>query len=106
MVVQEDQYKIGYYSLFDDRADIVFEVFENDISQLPDTWAVNRLKWFTKGFYGVRQVDGKTIMSDLRMGMEPDQYTFQFIVSNDPVTQYRQNPDMSRIDALWGSYGA
>jgi inner membrane protein len=101
LVVQDDAYHVGYYSLFDDTTDMVFETFERDTNQLPDTWAVDRLRWFTKGFYGVRQIDDQIIMSDLRMGMEPNQYVFQFIVSDDPVTQYRQNRDMSRVELLW-----
>ena len=101
LVVQEDAYHVGYYSLFDDTTDMIFETFERDTNQLPDTWAVDRLRWFTKGFYGVGQIDDQIIMSDLRMGMEPDQYVFQFIVSDYPATQYRRNRDMSRMGALW-----
>lgn len=101
LVVQDDQYQVGYYSLFDKSVNIDFEKFDNDKSALPSGWSVDRLKWFTKGFYGVRSIEDDIIMSDLRMGLEPDLYVFQFVVSDNPVTQYKPKRDISRFGLLW-----
>ncbi|HWR92506.1 MAG TPA: hypothetical protein VN300_08760, partial [Desulfobacterales bacterium] len=38
------------------------------------------LQWFTHGFYAVQQIWDGIVMTDLRMGMEPD-YTFRFRVA-------------------------
>jgi inner membrane protein len=101
LAVDDGQYHVGYYSLFDNSTDISFKTFQRNVEKLPNSESVDRLRWFTKGFYGVRQVDDKIIMSDLRMGLEPDQYVFQFVVSDNPVSQYRRNTDMSRMGSLW-----
>ena len=47
---------------------------------LEDHWPVKRLQWFTHGFYAVQQIGDGIVMTDLRMGMEPD-YTFRFRVA-------------------------
>jgi len=62
---------------------------------LASHWPVERLRWFSKGLYKVSEQQGKVIMSDLRMGLEPD-YVFAFQVgkiSNPhpvPTTSKRQ----------------
>ena len=43
-------------------------------------WPVQRLQWFTKGFYKVGRVRDDVVMTDLRMGVEPD-YVFRFKVA-------------------------
>ena len=102
LVMHDDGYKVGYYSLFDQSQNIEFEYFQSDPSILPDTGSVDRLKWFTKGFYAVSKEGGNIIFSDLRMGMEPDQYVFRFIVNKTPVTNAPEQRDMSRLGTLWG----
>lgn len=42
--------------------------------------AVQRLQWFNRGFMRAQVVDGRLLLSDLRMGLEPD-YTFTFAVA-------------------------
>lgn len=46
---------------------------------------IERLIWFSKGFYGVREEQGRIIYSDLRMGLEPD-YVFRFVVGPNLAT--------------------
>jgi inner membrane protein len=41
---------------------------------------VQRLKWFTHGFLKTEQRDGRLMVSDLRMGAEPD-YVFRYVVA-------------------------
>ena len=101
LVMNEGIYKVGYYSLFDKTPKIQFKTFQNNTSHLPDNWAVDRLKWFTKGFYGVSQDKNAIVMADLRMGLEPDNYVFQFIVSTTPNERYVRSRDMSRLSSLW-----
>ena len=41
---------------------------------------VEKLKWFTRGFYAFSKLENYVVMSDLRMGSEPV-YVFQFKVA-------------------------
>lgn len=50
------------------------------LRELAGTPDVARLLWFTSGFMGAREVKGQLVLSDLRMGAEPD-YTFQYGVA-------------------------
>jgi inner membrane protein len=47
---------------------------------LEDHPPVVKLRWFTRGFYALERVDGHVVVTDLRMGMEPD-YVFRFEVA-------------------------
>jgi inner membrane protein len=48
--------------------------------------AVERLAWFNHGFMKASLRDGRVVLSDLRMGAEPD-YSFNFAVADwDPAT--------------------
>jgi inner membrane protein len=70
----------GYYSLLDAGRNIKFERFANDAQLYEATkniWAVQRLAWFTHGFFKMQEKDGKAILTDLRMGSEPH-YVFNF----------------------------
>jgi inner membrane protein len=42
--------------------------------------SVRRLNWFTHGFLKTEQRDGCLVLSDLRMGAEPD-YVFRYAVA-------------------------
>lgn len=93
VVLQGDHYKEGFYSLLDRQRQIRFDAFPNDSAlyrQLRDNWAVERMAWFTKGFYAMREQEGAAILSDLRMGQEPN-YVFSFVVAQ------RQSPTFAAI---------
>ena len=41
---------------------------------------VTQLRWFTRGWYAVDDEGGEIVMTDLRMGSEPD-YVFRFKIA-------------------------
>ena len=77
-----DGYREGYYSLLDSSNKVSFVRYPSDhrlLTRIEDAPAVKRLRWFTKGFYRVQEVDGRVEFTDLRMGFEPN-YVFSFFV--------------------------
>jgi inner membrane protein len=83
LAMDGEGYAEGYYSLLDDGRDVRMTRYPANrrlLEGLEDHWPVRRLQWFTHGFYAVKQIDGGIVMTDLRMGMEPD-YTFRFQVA-------------------------
>jgi inner membrane protein len=82
LVMVGDGYYEGFYSLLDKTGDIPFTHYPSNgalLESLEEHWPVQRLQWFTHGFYSVKELDGAIVLSDLRMGLEPD-YFFQFKV--------------------------
>jgi inner membrane protein len=60
-----------------------FREFGSDVEALDAVRgyeAVQRLGWFNHGFMKAQQRGGRLVLSDLRMGAEPD-YTFRFAVA-------------------------
>jgi inner membrane protein len=60
VVMDDDAYHEGFRSLFDSSERIPFERHASDpalLDSLRDDWNVQRLAWFTKGFYSVRLAD-------------------------------------------------
>lgn len=53
--------------------------------------AVRRLQWFNRGFMRAQVRDGQLLLSDLRMGLEPD-YTFNFAVAQVHGDEWRAVP--------------
>ncbi|MEM7405287.1 MAG: metal-dependent hydrolase [Pseudomonadota bacterium] len=83
VVVHERDYHVGYLSLLHD-APLVFERYDSRPELLQPVarhWPVARLKWFTKGLYAVHERNAEVVVSDLRMGLEPDHYVFSFAVA-------------------------
>ncbi len=77
-----DGYLEGYYSLLDSSARIEFTAYPSDpslLAPIAGNWAVERLQWFTNGFYRVQETPEGIIMADLRMGSDPS-YIFSFRV--------------------------
>ena len=82
LVINEAHYYEGFYSLFDGNTPIRFEQHPRSlalIAPLRDSWPVQRLQWFTKDFYAASSHQGDIIITDLRMGLEPE-YVFRFKV--------------------------
>ncbi len=76
-------YHEAFYSLADGERLPRFDRFERDPAlhaALASDWAVARLTWFSHGFYRMREVDGRALIADLRMGQEPS-YPFEFAVA-------------------------
>jgi inner membrane protein len=69
---------------------------------------VERLTWFTKGLYRVVPDGNGVVISDLRMGVEPD-YVFAFRVAEmsnphpRPIVpeRVRSEQDFGRLRGLW-----
>jgi inner membrane protein len=83
VAMQADGYHEGFYSLLDREPTITFERFPHDAALYQATktmWAVERMAWFTNGFYRMKNRDGKVTLADLRMGQEPN-YVFEFVVA-------------------------
>ncbi len=60
--------------------------------------AVQQLTWFNRGFMRAQVLDGRLVLSDLRMGLEPD-YTFNFVVAEQVDGQWRPiTPGQVRAD--------
>ncbi|NTS78372.1 metal-dependent hydrolase [Catenovulum sp. SM1970] len=100
-----------YYSVFDKQlpSDNAFFISdENLLSGMSSDWSIARLQWFSKGFYAVKQQDEQVIISDLRMGLEPD-YVFQFAVAkiqgDSLITidaeQLAPERDLSILNTVW-----
>ena len=100
-----------YYSILDDSVPVKNDFYPSSnelVEPIRQQWEVQRLAWFSKGFYNVRQQNEKVVISDLRMGLEPS-YVFQFSVASvedgnvitQPVSQLTPNRDLSILDTVW-----
>ena len=119
-VMDDSGYYEGYYSVLDDDADIEFVHYRSEqqlLADIGDHWAVQRLQWFTNGFYTVDRVGDAVVMSDLRMGVESS-YVFRFQVghiSNPhpvpaeparlPVYRDMEKLNFMLRDRVWGKTG-
>jgi inner membrane protein len=84
VVMAEGGYYEAWYSMLDDPHPVDFSFHADDktlLAPIEAHWPVQRLAWFTHGFFGVREKDGSVVMSDLRMGVEPT-YTFNYRVAD------------------------
>lgn len=82
VAMDRDGYYEGFYSLLDKRRSMRFERYPSQthlLRGLEEHWPVRRLQWFTRGFYSVGLEGNGVVMTDLRMGLEPD-YIFRFKV--------------------------
>ena len=111
VVMDEAGYYEAYYSLFDGDSAIDFRHYVSHkelLNGIEDHWPVQRLQWFSKGFYAVQRQGQDIVISDLRMGVEP-QYVFRFKVGNisNPHAiavvpeQIRESRDLTQLKSLW-----
>ena len=83
VAMREGGYEEGFYSLLDGGRPMRFERFASDtalLQTLQPQWEVQRMAWFTHGFYKMHQRGTQAVVTDLRMGQEPH-YTFAFTVA-------------------------
>lgn len=106
-----DGYFEGFWSLISPEKGLTLVHLEDrsdlnaQIEQLP---AMQRLQWFTKGFYGIGLDAEGVVVSDLRMGVEPH-YVFVFRVADNgnphprPIIPKRIDTkrDYGRLKELW-----
>ncbi|MEH6578813.1 MAG: metal-dependent hydrolase [Amphritea sp.] len=84
LVMNGSGYRVGFYSLLDEERSIRFVDYSSQSSLLDNLqsyWPVRRLQWFTRGFYKVENLNDAVVISDLRMGVEPE-YQFSFKVAD------------------------
>ncbi len=89
LIMKERGYAEGYYSIVNQQTDIHLTHYSSDVQfldTLMDHEPVQGLRYFTQGFWGINQDNNLIVISDLRMGMEPN-YAFSFTVgkSQKPV---------------------
>ena len=111
VAMDDNGYYEGYYSLLDDKPVIVTNFYPSQthlLEGLENHWPVQRLQWFTRGFYGVQLRANDIVIQDLRMGLEPD-YVFQFKVGElsnpHPIGRNSQRIEsqqrMDRLTNVW-----
>lgn len=89
-----DGFVEGERSLVADQGPMLFRPYRSEVRALEavaDLPAVTRLRWFNHGFMKAQLRDGKLVLSDLRMGAEPD-YTFTFAVAERDGGAWREIP--------------
>lgn len=91
VVMEPTHYYEGFYALADGNRPIEFDRFERNTAlyeSLQDDWGVQRIAWFSKGFFKVSEKDGRARITDLRMGQEPF-YSFNFVVAEREGEQWQ-----------------
>jgi inner membrane protein len=106
----------GFRSLLDGDGAMRFDRFDQGrplYEALRGSWSVDRIAWFSRGFFKLEQRDDRVIISDLRMGQEPN-HIFAYEVARlasppQPVTplQIGQRGDIGAALAwqwrrMWG----
>lgn len=83
LVMDDETYHEGFYSILDDNSQIDFKSYpvrNQLLDSLQDHWPVKRLQWFTHGNYATYKNGNDIVIKDLRMGFEPT-YVFQFKIA-------------------------
>jgi len=111
VVMDANGYYEAYYSLLDNNDNIRFSHYPSDqklLAGIEGHWPLQRLQWFTRGFYSVSLLQTDIVITDLRMGVEPS-YIFRFkigeygnpharAVSPEMLTPMR---DLGRLKLFW-----
>ena len=111
VVMADNGYYEAWYSLLDASNDIRFNYYPSErnlLDGIEDYWPLQRLQWFSRGIYSVARIQDDIVISDLRMGVEPN-YVFRFKIgeiSNPharPVIPEKLAPvwDFSRLPLFW-----
>ncbi len=111
LAVDDEHYYEGYYSILDDNKNIRFTQYPRSLDlldNLQDSWPVQRLQWFTKNFYSANLKNNDIVITDLRMGGEPD-YVFSFKVAEmanphpqpAPVERMPMQRDWDGLNWIW-----
>lgn len=97
VAVTPDRYYEGYWSLLSPRRPLQLASYPRGAQlyqQLKGDGYVERVAWFSHGFFAMTQRDGKLYISDLRMGEAPN-FTFTF----DLGSPQARNPHPSRVES-------
>ena len=112
VAMSDGQYYISYASVFDSPEEVTINHYNTSpalLNEIKNEWGVQRLQWFTKGFYSVKEQQNKIVLTDLRMGMEC-YYVFNFAVgekTNKGVQvsnfeKLNQRSNLSSLSKVWG----
>ena len=107
VAMEENGYREVYVSLFDKtlpEPGPLLPQYAGIAEPLPELAAVERLRWFTHGFYKAELQNQQLVMTDLRMGME-NNYVFSFVIANcqaDCVASEARGLEAKRDPALLG----
>jgi inner membrane protein len=112
VAVAGDSYYEGFRSLLDEAPTMAFDRFPRGqalAAELQGLDGLRRIATFSKGFYKLQQEGDRVLLTDLRMGQEPD-YVFTFVVARreSPLVplavpeQVGSRPDLARgLPWLW-----
>ncbi|PIJ51371.1 hydrolase [Erwinia sp. OLTSP20] len=85
--LQGNEYGEAYFSLLDRHKPLVFKRYPRDMAlyaRLKGNWYVDRIAWFSHGFFSIGLLHGRVQITDLRMGEAP-QYPFTFDLGPAPL---------------------
>ncbi|WP_419913275.1 metal-dependent hydrolase [Hoeflea sp.] len=92
---EDDRYHNLYISLFDEddeQARVYTHPTRSDLTAcLEGNDAFEKLRWFSRGYFGTALQGGKVVISDLRMGLTPS-YVFRFAVAEYAAGNVRSIP--------------
>lgn len=112
VILEDNKYRVGHIALWEDINMTDFRSYPKGnelLENLVDQWDVQRLAWFTKGFYRAAERDNQIVISDLRMGFE-ESYAFNFAVANKlpdgfleviKAVTVEDKRDLKRVALLW-----
>ncbi len=110
LAIDGERYVNIYVSLLDSGVAPIYEHPRNMAleAQLPDRVSLDKLVWFSRGYYAMLEEDGAVMARDLRLGVDPDYFlTFEIarrgseeLVTVAPV-QRASHRDWSRLDWVW-----
>ena len=94
VVMTNEGFLQGYDSLLVDQRPIRFESYPSNnqlLQAASNVWAVQRLRWFASDFNKVDVRDNRLVITDLRMGGEPN-YVFSHVVAEGGNPHWRAIP--------------
>lgn len=107
LAVAGDHYLEGFASVLDGSRGIEFRRYPRRlelVEKLENNPALERIDWFTRGFWGTIQDSRGVVVRDLRMGSEP-YYPFQYLVAvRGPEGIRPLRPDRVRPGPVPGGY--
>jgi inner membrane protein len=102
--IDGDRYFETYASVLDGNIPLVVTHYPRNLELLDGLEGhppVAKLRWFTRGFYAASRVEVDIVMTDLRMGSEPD-YVFSFTIAKAATPNSAPVPDAQReVDIDW-----
>jgi inner membrane protein len=109
--IDKGQYFETYFSIFDGHTPLFVKHYPRNLELmrgLEKHPPVIKLRWFTRGYYSFSRIAEHIVMTDLRMGLEPD-YVFRFKIAKvknpNPIPiqdeRLKTRPDFRRLDWIW-----